>query len=270
MTLAKWAINSRETAKINRRPSSNEKSMNLGKISSFAVSGDVLTLVMQSQHKSPWQTIGLGQIVAAFRPLSEWVSFAFRRNGYEFRLKPTIAKTNTCTADDVTNISRRSSALGGDDGSAFVIELPAIRRQHNSARRRRTISWSNVLRGITQWCEENIFRRPQLNYFSWLHKHHILIFPRRSRRERKIFFQLKPNWFIHVHAGCRWLRWTSALVLFILRSLKWFIMIFMLNLVSTTAGREKFCNSHFSFRNLAPAWAEAMIYTTNNRAAPLR
>lgn len=33
--------------------STNEKSMNLGKILSFAVSGDVLTLVMQSQHKSP-------------------------------------------------------------------------------------------------------------------------------------------------------------------------------------------------------------------------
>lgn len=55
MTLAKWAINSRATAKINRRPSTNEKSMNLGKISSFAVSGDVLTLVMQSQHKSLWR-----------------------------------------------------------------------------------------------------------------------------------------------------------------------------------------------------------------------
>lgn len=43
---------------------------------------------------------------------------------------------------------------------------------------------------------------------------------------------------------------------------------FMLNLVSTTSGQEKFCNSHFSFRYPAPAWAEALIYTTNNRAAP--
>lgn len=50
-------------------------------------------------------------------------------------------------------------------------------------------------------------------------------FPVDHDRERKIFFQLKPNWFIHVHADCRWLRWTSAVILFILRSLNdslWF------------------------------------------------
>lgn len=70
--------------------STNEKSMNLGKILSFAVSGDVLTLVMQSQHKSPWRTIGVDEIARfpsslrvsqlCFSQKRLWVSLKTNRN----------------------------------------------------------------------------------------------------------------------------------------------------------------------------------------------
>lgn len=131
--------------------------MNLGKISSFAVSGDVVTLVMQSKHKSFWRTIGLDKI-ARFPSSFRVSQLCFSQNRLWVSLKPAIAKTNTCTSDDVMNISRRrSSTLGGDDGSAFVIEWFAIRRQHNSDRRQRTISWSNVLRGFTHSGAKKIF-----------------------------------------------------------------------------------------------------------------